>query len=72
MTLKRTVCEITIKDVIKQCAKRPMIYPTVTHDKESIEEYFGEAKIDFANKFIGGGSLGAGCVQEEIMFANHP
>ena len=44
----------------------------VGHDKESIEDYDGDGKADFANKYIGGGSLGAGCVQEEIMFANRP
>ena len=49
-----------------------MIYPDVGHDKESIEEHFGEVKTDFANKFIGGGALGLGCVQEEIMFITHP
>ena len=27
---------------------------------------------DFANKFIGGGVLGTGCVQEEIHFSEHP
>ncbi len=29
-------------------------------------------KVDFANKYIGGGALTKGLVQEEIMFANHP
>jgi hypothetical protein len=29
-------------------------------------------KISFANKYIGGGALGQGFVQEEIMFATHP
>lgn len=29
-------------------------------------------KLDFANKFIGGGVLGAGCVQEEIRFVLCP
>ena len=28
--------------------------------------------MDFANWYIGGGSLHTGCVQEEIMFANRP
>ncbi len=32
----------------------------------------GSGKVDFANKFIGGGALRTGCVQEEIMFATHP
>ena len=29
-------------------------------------------QADFANKFIGGGVLGAGCVQEEIRFMINP
>ncbi len=41
-------------------------------DTESIEDFTGQVKVDFANKFIGGGALHKGCVQEEIMFANHP
>lgn len=28
--------------------------------------------VDFANKRIGGGVLGNGCVQEEILFLIHP
>lgn len=30
--------------------------------------FFFFFKVDFANKFIGGGVLGGGCVQEEIRF----
>lgn len=45
---------------------------SLREDEESIEEHFGDIKVDFANKSIGGGALGMGCVQEEIMFANHP
>jgi hypothetical protein len=41
-------------------------------DNDSIEAYTGENKVDFANKYIGGGALSKGCVQEEIMYANHP
>ncbi len=44
----------------------------IRSDNESIEDFTGKAKVDFANKFIGGGALHKGCVQEEIMFANHP
>lgn len=29
-------------------------------------------QVDFANKFIGGGVLGHGCVQEEIRFVINP
>lgn len=28
--------------------------------------------VDFANRYIGGGVLRGGCVQEEILFATHP
>lgn len=41
-------------------------------DNASIEDYYGCLKADFANKYLGGGALTYGCVQEEIMFANHP
>jgi hypothetical protein len=44
----------------------------ISFDKDDIENYFGEIKIDFANRFIGGGALSFGLVQEEIMFCNHP
>jgi len=32
----------------------------------------GDIKIDFANRYVGGGCLTNGCVQEEIMFALRP
>jgi hypothetical protein len=32
-------------------------------DNQSIEDYYGDLKIDFANKYIGGGALMSGCVQ---------
>ena len=44
----------------------------IAADNSSIEHYYGSLKVDFANEFIGGGSLIGGNVQEEIMFANHP
>jgi len=37
-------------------------------DKENI----GSIQIDFANRYIGGGVLGSGCVQEEIRFVVSP
>eukprot|EP00462_Mataza_sp_D1_P001568 CAMPEP_0175088498 /NCGR_PEP_ID=MMETSP0086_2-20121207/281_1 /TAXON_ID=136419 /ORGANISM="Unknown Unknown, Strain D1" /LENGTH=601 /DNA_ID=CAMNT_0016360937 /DNA_START=24 /DNA_END=1829 /DNA_ORIENTATION=- len=36
------------------------------------EETVGTIQIDFANKFIGGGVLRSGCVQEEIRFLLSP
>jgi poly(ADP-ribose) glycohydrolase len=45
---------------------------TISFDKDDIENYFGFIKVDFANRYIGGGALSFGLVQEEIMFCNHP
>ncbi|ESP04028.1 hypothetical protein LOTGIDRAFT_110075, partial [Lottia gigantea] len=36
------------------------------------DDGFGLLQVDFANKFIGGGVLGHGCVQEEIRFVICP
>lgn len=47
--------------------------PVVMHNLgESIDDQWDMFRIDFANQFIGGGSLGRGCVQEEIMFSICP
>jgi poly(ADP-ribose) glycohydrolase len=43
----------------------------ISNDKK-IEEAEGMLQVDFANKFIGGGVLGSGCVQEEIRFIINP
>ncbi|OMJ68266.1 hypothetical protein SteCoe_34332 [Stentor coeruleus] len=40
-------------------------------DKYGTEDYRDKIMIDFANKYIGGGVLGSGTVQEEIMFHKH-
>ncbi|XP_017776989.1 PREDICTED: poly(ADP-ribose) glycohydrolase-like isoform X2 [Nicrophorus vespilloides] len=37
-----------------------------------IEDGLGFLQVDFANKFVGGGVLGYGCVQEEIRFIINP
>lgn len=37
-----------------------------------IEDGHGMLQVDFANKFVGGGVLGNGCVQEEIRFLINP
>ena len=40
---------------------------------EKIEDFRGVSlKADFANRFIGGGVLHGGCVQEEILFSIYP
>ncbi|XP_037803475.1 poly(ADP-ribose) glycohydrolase-like isoform X2 [Penaeus monodon] len=40
--------------------------------KGLIEEQMGLLQVDFANKYVGGGVLGLGCVQEEIRFVLSP
>jgi len=42
------------------------------HSEGVIEDAKGCLQSDFANKFIGGGVLVGGCVQEEIRFAVNP
>lgn len=47
--------------------------PRLHVDSEGlIEETQGFLQVDFANKFLGGGVLGQGCVQEEIRFVLCP
>jgi poly(ADP-ribose) glycohydrolase len=38
----------------------------------AIEEAEGHIQVDFANRYLGGGVLSGGCVQEEIRFAVSP
>lgn len=38
----------------------------------TIEDADGLTQVDFANKYLGGGTLGSGCVQEEIRFLMCP
>jgi len=42
------------------------------HDDGGIEDARGCLQVDFANRFLGGGVLGGGCVQEEIRFCISP
>ncbi|RMZ94362.1 poly(ADP-ribose) glycohydrolase-like, partial [Brachionus plicatilis] len=46
-------------------------FPSISNEK-SIEECNGKLQVDFANKYIGGGVLNSGCVQEEIRFLMCP
>ncbi|XP_068665005.1 poly(ADP-ribose) glycohydrolase 1-like [Aristolochia californica] len=36
------------------------------------DQHLDALEVDFANRYIGGGALGAGCVQEEIRFMINP
>jgi len=49
-----------------------LIQPVKLFKEGKIEDSKGSLHIDFANKFIGGGALSFGCVQEEIMFSRAP
>lgn len=49
----------------------PLCHVELVSDKNCTEDYRDSLMIDFANKYIAGGSLGSGCVQEEIMFFKH-
>ena len=42
------------------------------HEKGSLFDGDSDYCVDFANKYIGGGALTGGCVQEEILFAVEP
>lgn len=44
----------------------------VLHNSGSIEDAEGALQVDFANKYLGGGAMSHGAVQEEIMFAKMP
>lgn len=41
----------------------------VVKDLGFIEDEANHLQVDFANKMIGGGVLGRGCIQEEIRFS---
>lgn len=44
----------------------------VVKDAGGIEDSVEAVQIDFANEYIGGGCMEAGCVQEELMFLKCP
>lgn len=52
---------------------KPMSEVVVDSGKK-IEDYAGSDSlmIDFANEYIGGGTLNWGCVQEELIFLIYP
>ena len=57
-------------DLLKE-SNKPIIDPIISNDKK-IEDFPKVIEVDFANKHIGGGVLGTGCVQEEIRFVLSP
>ncbi|XP_075974224.1 poly(ADP-ribose) glycohydrolase-like [Anticarsia gemmatalis] len=54
-------------------SERPLAaLPLHVDSRNTIEDADGLIQVDFANKFLGGGVLGHGCVQEEIRFVICP
>jgi hypothetical protein len=63
--------DFSMKELIHIKGMRRMKDFSIEVDSD-IEKHYDKMKISFANKYIGGGSLRHGLVQEEIMFATHP
>lgn len=53
-------------------AQRVPLCPVKVVEQGSLGSSPANYHADFANKFIGGGALQGGCVQEELMFARQP
>ena len=70
--IRRNYLNLPAEMFVQNHHHQKMIPPEIVSNHTSIEEFTGSAKVDFANKFIGGGALHDGNVQEEIMFSNHP
>jgi poly(ADP-ribose) glycohydrolase len=56
------------------CACAAPLLPLHVHASPgaALERSAAALKADFANRRLGGGALGSGCVQEEILFMTHP
>jgi len=52
-------------------SKKPLT-KVIIKDTGSIADEHNALIIDFANKFVGGGCMESGCVQEELMFLEQP
>eukprot|EP01097_Dermamoeba_algensis_P009482 TRINITY_DN666_c0_g1_i1.p1 TRINITY_DN666_c0_g1~~TRINITY_DN666_c0_g1_i1.p1 ORF type:complete len:470 (-),score=89.33 TRINITY_DN666_c0_g1_i1:48-1457(-) len=52
--------------------QKPLCEVHVTEPLVPLDEAHGCLQVDFANKYIGGGVLSGGCVQEEIRFSVCP
>ena len=71
VTFKRRIGdEIKLDDVLNSQVEFKS--GEIAGSKDSIMQFNGCLKADFANKRIGGGVLNQGCVQEEIMFVECP
>jgi len=70
VTYMRKVFSFDGDDLLKESNKQ-ILEPIISNEKK-IEDFPKVIEVDFANKHIGGGVLGTGCVQEEIRFVLSP
>lgn len=63
--MKKIVVQESIQQLLakKGVGEREMVNIKIEHDKANIQDFIGYLKVDFANKFIGGGALTDGNVQ---------
>ncbi len=59
-------------DINKIICKSKLSKVNIYNNKKIEDSLNDDIKVDFANKYIGGGILNKGCVQEEILFLIHP
>ena len=62
--------ELVTTEILKDLKKEPLCQFLIASVLEEADSSF--AKVDFANRYLGGGALGRGCVQEEILFVVCP
>ena len=67
----RRKCGTTMKQLIYKKGMQWMRKISI-ETQSDIEKHNDKMKVSFANRYIGGGALGKGSVQQEIMFATHP
>ena len=70
LTFTRFCLKSTNTDLIENSTRN--IRKSICLSEGKIEDCTGAVQVDFANKYIGGGVLGNGCVQEEIRFVICP
>lgn len=68
---RRFIRKDDFPDFEQSTTKLSSVNVTMSAD-QTIEEGAGMLQVDFANRYLGGGVLGWGCVQEEIRFVINP
>ncbi|MCU0686340.1 MAG: poly(ADP-ribose) glycohydrolase [Polyangiaceae bacterium] len=70
ITIERDV--LTPRTLADWAADPAPLGPLEVAPEGGVEDSAGAAQVDFANRFLGGGVLSGGCVQEEIRFSVCP